>query len=273
MRQLVRSAQADGKSVGVVMTMGALHAGHLSLVEACQWRCDVCVVTIFVNPTQFLPSEDLDRYPRRMESDLEALAAMGVEYVFTPSDHEMYRSDHTTFIHPPRVAEAWEGAFRPGHFQGVCTIVLKLLQCIPGDWAFFGEKDYQQYLVIRKMAEELNLETEIVSCPIVRDGDGMALSSRNEFLTKKDRQRALAIPQSLKTAVELYQLGERRTDVLVDAMRDILGESGIDQPEYVVVVDADDLRVKPVIESPSIALVAARIGSTRLIDNGRLDPS
>ena len=268
--KVVRSAQAAGKTVGVVMTMGALHEGHLSLVRAYTRRCDVCVVTLFVNPSQFLPDEDWHNYPRHLPSDLDALSRLAVNFVFAPSNQEMYDEDHSTFVDPPSVALPWEGECRPGHFRGVCTIVLKLLNCIPADVAFFGRKDYQQYLVIKKMIQELSLPTEIRDCPTILDIDGLALSSRNQYLSAEQRQQAIALSRCLAEAGELYTKGERRTKQLTTAMRQVIEDAGIQQIDYVAVANSVNLQIEPKASSDSIALVAAHVGDTRLIDNRQL---
>ena len=268
--KVVRSVQTAGKTVGVVMTMGALHDGHLSLVKACTRQCDVCVVTVFVNPTQFLPGEDWPNYPRRLQADLDILEPLAVDFVFAPTNQEMYDGDHSTFVEPPRISQRWEGECRPGHFRGVCTIVLKLLNCIPADVAYFGRKDYQQCLVIKTMARELSLPTEIRDCPIIRDSDGIALSSRNQYLSAAQRLQALALPRCLAAARNAFVCGERRTDRLVAGMHKVIEKAGILELDYATVVRSEDLQVESHATADSIALVAARLGATRLIDNLKL---
>ena len=181
------------------MTMGALHAGHVSLVRESVRQCDWTAVTIFVNPTQFAPNEDLAKYPRDLEGDLGLLSETGADLVFTPEVADIYRPGHSTYIEPPQVGQPWEGQCRPGHFRGVTTVVLKLLHILPCDVAYFGQKDYQQYCVLRTMVQELDLPVDVRMCPIVRDPDGMAMSSRNRYLTPEQRQRGLAISESLRT--------------------------------------------------------------------------
>ena len=213
-RRLVRNVQDEGKRVGVVMTMGALHQGHLSLVDACVNRCDVCVVTIFVNPTQFGPGEDYAKYPRELEADINALGHRRVDILFTPAASEMYRAEHSTVVQPPAVANLLEGAHRPGHFAGVATIVLKLLHTVPADLAFFGQKDYQQCAVIKSMVQDLDLPVEIILCPTVRDDDGLALSSRNQYLSAQQRQRAPAISAALRQAAAEVAEGETNAETI-----------------------------------------------------------
>jgi pantoate--beta-alanine ligase len=266
-REVLSAWKAAGKRVGVVPTMGALHAGHLSLCERSTAECDRTVVTIFVNPTQFGPHEDLDKYPRTLEADVAALGRYGVDYVFAPSDEEMYPPGHSTFVQPPRVAEPLEGVCRPGHFQGVTTIVLKLLNVVPADVAYFGQKDYQQAAVIRRMVEDLDVPVEIAVCPTVREPDGLALSSRNAYLDPAQRRQALAVSRSLRAAAELIEEGERNADVIREQMRQVLREAGIERIDYVAVVEGHTLTDLQEVTGPAVALVAAFVGETRLIDN------
>lgn len=271
-RQRVRAARASGRRVGVVPTMGALHAGHLSLVAASVAECDATVVTIFVNPTQFGPSEDFTKYPRTLEADLAALAAYPVDLVFMPPADEMYRPGHTTYVEVEGLTRCWEGASRPTHFRGVTTIVCKLFHAVEPDVAYFGQKDYQQSRVVRRMTADLDLPVEIRVCPIVREPDGLALSSRNVYLTADDRRRALVLSRSLQRAAHLVDEGERDATVVLQAMQEVLGEEPAVDLDYAVVADADTLEPVQRLEGPSVALVAARVGATRLIDNCLLHP-
>jgi len=266
-REAVAAARAAGKTIGLVPTMGALHDGHLSLVQRSVAECDVTVVTIFVNPTQFGPSEDLAKYPRTLETDVAALAKYGVDWVFVPSDDEMYPPGHSTFVEPPAVADRLEGEHRPGHMRGVATIVLKLFNVIPADIAYFGQKDCQQSVVIRRMAEDLDLPIRVVVCPTVRDSHGLALSSRNAYMSPGEREQALAISRSLRVAAELIAGGERSGDVVRQRMRQVLIDARITQIDYVALVDGDSLVEVGEIAGPVVALVAAHVGKTRLIDN------
>lgn len=264
--EVIAARQRDA-SVGLVPTMGALHEGHLSLVRAAREDCDVTIVTIFVNPTQFGPQEDLAEYPRTMEDDLAALRELEVDFVYAPSTAELYPDGFSTHIEPPDVAKPFEGQHRPGHFRGVTTIVLKLFNIIPARMAFFGEKDYQQYLAIKRMVTDLNLPILIVPCPTVRDADGLALSSRNRYLSESERQQALAISQSLDCAEQAISSGANDLRAVAASMRQMLDEAGIDRVDYVEIADAETLDVVDRFERNAVALIAAHVGNTRLIDN------
>ena len=268
MRNAVRDAQRGGKTVGVVPTMGALHDGHLSLVRASTGACDETVVTIFVNPTQFGPGEDFGKYPRTLESDVAKLADLNVDCVFVPARDAIYTPHHSTYVEPPEVASPLEGECRPGHFRGVATIVLKLFNIIPADVAVFGQKDYQQLLVIRHMVADLNLPIRIRVEPTVREADGLAMSSRNTYLSAEQRKRALAISQALLQAKRMRAEGEKSASPILDAMRRILAKAGIDQIDYAAIADRETLRtVETINDDQAVALIAAHVGSTRLIDN------
>jgi pantoate--beta-alanine ligase len=270
-RSVVEDARRRGQSIGLVPTMGALHEGHLSLVRRANSACDRTIVTIFVNPTQFGPGEDFSRYPRTLDADLKLLAAEGVDDVFAPANDELYPPGHSTFVEPPAVALPLEGRFRPGHFRGVATIVLKLFNIIPADVAFFGQKDYQQSLVIRRMVADLNAPIRIEVCPTVREGDGLALSSRNRYLSAPQRQQALAVSRALFQAKELIGSGQRSAEVVAAAMRRVLQAAGIERIDYAALCDPETLADRTTLDQPTIALIAAHVGNTRLIDNLRLD--
>ncbi len=267
MRAAVEQLRAAGKTVGLVPTMGALHTGHLSLVERSMAGCDATVVTIFVNPTQFAPHEDFDRYPRTLDADLAALAELGVDLVFAPTNDEMYPPGHSTFVEPPEAARRLEGECRPGFFRGVCTVVLKLFHAVPADVAYFGHKDYQQSVVVRRMVEDLDLPIRIEVGPTVREADGLALSSRNAYLSPDQRQQALAVSRSLRAAADLVAAGERDADAIRARGRQVLGEAGIQQIDYFSLVEGESFREAERIDAPVVALVAAYVGPTRLIDN------
>lgn len=267
MRSLVREWQRAGKRVGFVPTMGALHEGHLSLVDVARQQCDAVVTSIFVNPTQFLPSEDLAKYPRTLEADLALLAARGVESVFAPSVEAMYPTGYSTFVEPPQVAVPLEGHCRPGHFRGVATVVLKLFEIVPADAAFFGQKDYQQSLVVRRMVRDLDVPIEIVVCPTVREADGLALSSRNRYLSPDERRQALAVSRALRAAREEAARGERSAAALRAIMRDTLHAAGIERIDYVAIADPETLDEVATLKRPAMALIACHVGTTRLIDN------
>lgn len=266
-RNAVREAQQAGETVGFVPTMGALHEGHLSLVDASRVDCDHTVVSIFVNPTQFGPNEDQDRYPRRLVEDCELLAARGCSLVFAPQRSEIYRPDHETYVEVGSIAEPLEGAIRPGHFRGVATIVLKLLQMVPADRAYFGRKDYQQSLVVKQMVSDFNLPVELIVRPTVRETNGLAMSSRNAYLTLAERSQATALWRSLQLAESLTRTGERDVTTIERQMRDLLTNAGISQVDYIAFLA--DGTVKPVssITGPTVVAIAARVGQARLIDN------
>jgi pantoate--beta-alanine ligase len=266
-RRYILEARRSGKRVGLIPTMGALHEGHLSLVDAARASCDFVAATIFANPTQFAPHEDLAKYPRTFADDLARLAERQVDLVFAPREQQMYPPGYSTYVLPPRVAERWEGAIRPGHFQGVATVVLKLFQIVPADVAFFGQKDFQQTCVIRRMVEDFHLPVEIRVCPTVRDPDGLALSSRNRYLLADERARAIGLYRSLQVGVARIGEGERQPSIVERRMREELERHAIHDIDYVGIADPDTLEPLPTIRLPIVLLVAARLGGTRLIDN------
>lgn len=261
------------QTIGFVPTMGALHAGHLSLVQASCARCDVTVVSIFVNPTQFGPQEDFSRYPRNLDDDLAKLAVHNVDCVFAPSVEAMYPEGFQTYVEVEDVTALWEGAHRPGHFRGVTTVVAKLFNQVMPDLAFFGHKDYQQSVVIRRMVADLAMPVQIEVCPTVREADGLALSSRNVYLSPEERQQALAISAGLKEASEMVASGESDAAVLIDAIRQRCQREPDLRLQYAAIVHPDTLQSVTKVIAPAIALVAAHVGTTRLIDNWRLDPT
>ena len=262
----VRTARCEGKRIGLVPTMGALHEGHLSLVDSARLECSYTVATIFVNPTQFGPGEDYAKYPRPLERDLALLASHCVDLVFMPTREEMYPAGHATSVSVERLTARWEGEIRPGHFRGVATIVLKLFHAAAPDIAYFGQKDYQQLAVIRRMTADLNLPIEIRMCPIVRYADGLALSSRNAYLSSEERRRGLSLSQSLRCAAELYGGSQRDAGLIVAAMKEILAAAPVEL-DYAAIVDPETLEPLEEVRPGAVALVAARVGATRLIDN------
>ena len=267
MTRLVADVHRQGKSVGIVPTMGALHAGHISLVDASTHECDFTVVTVFVNPTQFAAGEDFEKYPRNLASDLQALADYPVDCVYAPSDKEVFRPGCSTSVEPPEVARVLEGQCRPGHFRGVATIVLKLFHVIPADVAYFGHKDYQQSLVIRRMVEDLDVPVTIRVCPTIREPDGLAISSRNAYLTPDQRKQALALSRSLTLAADLAEQGQRDASEIVARVRHELAVAGIHQIDYVSLVHPETMAEVRYVDQATIVAVAAMVGSTRLIDN------
>jgi len=266
----VRAAQAAGGRVGVVPTMGALHAGHLSLVAVSCDECDFTVVTIFVNPTQFGPGEDFSKYPRTLPADLQLLSQYPVDVVFAPAADEMYAADHETYVEVGAVGIPLEGVCRPGHFRGVATVVLKLFQAVPADIAYFGRKDYQQTQVIRRMAADFDLFTEIRVLPTVREADGLAMSSRNAYLSADERRRALSLWESIQLAQSLVAAGTRDVSTLRERMIDHLESVGQARIDYVAFVADGTVNEVTTIDGPTVVLIAARIGATRLIDNEKI---
>lgn len=262
----VRQRQLAGKRVGFVPTMGCLHAGHLSLARQAAERCDDVVVSIFVNPTQFGPHEDFQRYPRQLAADIEMLKPLGVGAVFAPTTDVMYPAGHSTFVEPPKVSVRWEGERRPGHFRGVATIVLKLFHLVPAQLSVFGQKDYQQALVIQHMVRDLNVPMELLLAETTREPDGLAMSSRNRYLSSSDRQRALGLWRALQEAQRLFTAGATRAATLEQAMSSILAQH-VDRTDYVAIVDPQSLEPVEEVQAGTRLLVAAHLGTTRLIDN------
>jgi pantoate--beta-alanine ligase len=267
MRAASRAARRTGKRLGFVPTMGALHEGHLSLVRAARSSCDALAASIFVNPTQFAPNEDLAKYPRSFERDRELLEREGVELLFAPPVEEMYPAGAVTWVTVEGLSDKLDGRSRPGHFRGVATVVAKLFHIVEPDAAFFGQKDAAQVAIIRRMVRDLNLPTEIVVCPIVRESDGLAMSSRNAYLDADQRKRALALHRALTRVQRMADAGQRKTSELVAAGRaEFAGESSV-RLDYLEIVDPDTLDPVDSISSGALVAVAAFVGSTRLIDN------
>jgi len=272
MRQALRPHRQGGARIGFVPTMGALHEGHRSLIRTARSQCDLVVVSIYVNPTQFCPGEDFEKYPRRLQSDLEACAAEGVDYVFAPSDREMYGEGSLTTVHVAKLTEPLCGAFRPGHFDGVCTVVTKLFNIVQPDVAYFGQKDAQQAIVIQRMVVDLNIPVQIVVCPTVREPDGLATSSRNAYLDPQQRKQATCLYRALRAAEEAIRSGGvRDPDQLSRIMRNVVVKAGPCEIDYLQAVDAETL--EPVGPDTRKILLAGAIhlGRTRLIDNIPVD--
>lgn len=259
--------RSQGKKIGLVPTMGALHLGHLSLAIAAKNECDVTVVSDFVNPKQFAPGEDYDQYPRALDADITLLSQVGSDFIFAPSPAAMYPRGFNANVHVGGVSEILEGAFRPTHFDGVCTVVLKLFNITRAEVAYFGQKDYQQVAVVKKMASDLNLQTQIVMRPTIRERDGLAISSRNQYLSADEREQALVLSKSLSKAEELIHAGERDASVVLDEMRAIIKTAPSAQIDYLHIGDPDTLLEMERIAGNVVVLVAVRIGTTRLIDN------
>jgi pantoate--beta-alanine ligase len=271
LRQAVAATRRSGRRIGLVPTMGALHKGHLSLVEASRSECGLTVVSIYVNPTQFGPQEDLSRYPRTLDADLDLLCGQGETVVFAPADGEMYPEGFATWVDVASITRPLEGECRPGHFRGVTTVVLKLLNMAGPDVAYFGQKDYQQAAVIRRMVGDLNVPVTVQICPTVREADGLALSSRNRYLAPAARRDALVLWNSLQRADELIRRGERNTGIIQQRMREVILTAQEPVIDYIALVDPQTLQPVEQIGGPILAALAVRIGGTRLIDNQLLN--
>lgn len=258
--------RAEGLRVGFVPTMGALHAGHAALVERAGAECDRVVASVFVNPTQFGPGEDFARYPRTLEADLNLLERAGADAAFTPDAKEVYPDGFATTVRVGPLGEVLCGAVRPGHFDGVATVMARLLGLVRPDAAYFGQKDYQQWLVIRRVVRDLGVPVEIVRCATVREPDGLAMSSRNAYLSPKDRLRAQAMPEALRLGAKRFAAGERDTVPVLEAMREVLA-AGCDALDYAAACDPDTLAPTARLAEGTVLLVAARVGGARLIDN------
>ncbi len=259
--------------VGLVPTMGALHEGHLSLVDRARAECATVVASLFVNPTQFGPHEDFDRYPRDETRDFELFERRGVDLVFAPALKEMYPPGSATVVRISDLAERLEGAHRPGHFDGVATIVTKLFNVVQPDRAYFGQKDAQQLLVIRKLVRDLDMPVEVVGCPIVREPDGLALSSRNVYLSKEERAQALSLSRGLRRVREAFEAGGRDAGALRRLVEETVAAEPLAAVEYISLADAATLdEIEGTVEGPALLSMAVRFGATRLIDNATLDP-
>jgi pantoate--beta-alanine ligase len=267
MRSACRAAREDGQRLGFVPTMGALHEGHLSLVRAAKAQCDAVAVSIFVNPTQFGPMEDLSRYPRPFERDCELLEKEGVQLLFAPPVEEMYPAGAVTYVTVEGLSEKLCGKSRPSHFRGVTTVVAKLFHIIEPDAAFFGQKDAAQATIIRRMVRDLNLPVEIVVCPIVREPDGLAMSSRNAYLDAQQRKSALVLSRSLKEVQNLFDRGERKASWLIEAGKQMFAQEPAARLDYFEIVEPDTLDAISEVRGPALVAVAAFVGNTRLIDN------
>ncbi|NJL34166.1 MAG: pantoate--beta-alanine ligase [Chloroflexaceae bacterium] len=272
--EAMRQARRAFGRVGLVPTMGFLHTGHLALIRRAHAECEQVVVSVFVNPTQFAPHEDFESYPRNMDRDLALLAGEGVDLVFTPASSTMYPAGYNTFVDVYGVTDTLEGAARPGFFRGVATVVCKLFTIVQPDRAYFGQKDAQQTVVVRKMVRDLNLPLEVVVCPTVREADGLAMSSRNAYLNAAERQAAPVLYRALTAAQQQYLAGERDAGTLRDTMQQVLAHEPLAQPEYVSVADLHTLQeLAWVGDSGALLSMAVRVGPTRLIDNIMLDAS
>jgi pantoate--beta-alanine ligase len=271
MKEFARKQRDENRIVGLVPTMGALHDGHMSLIKQARYQCSSVVSSIFVNPTQFGPSEDFAKYPRTLSSDTEKLEHAGVHCLFLPEAKDIYPQNFSTYVNVEGLSERLEGRSRPGHFRGVSTVVMKLLQIVQPQFAYFGRKDAQQATIISRMAEDLNLDTEIVVCSIQRETDGLAMSSRNVYLHPSDRQAAPVLYRSLQAAQALLQNGSRDALSLQSAMHPVLKEESRAKIDYVEIVDAQTFEPLIHINRKAYILVAAKFSETRLLDNMLVD--
>lgn len=269
LKLVLSSYRSQSKKIGLVPTMGSLHEGHLSLIRKAKSNCDVVVVSIFVNPTQFAPSEDFTRYPRDIERDSRLAGSAGCDLLFTPSVEEIYPKGFSSFIDVEGLSSVLEGKFRPTHYRGVSTIVNKLFNIVQPEIAYFGQKDAQQCIVITKMIKDLNMPVHIEIIPTVREADGLAMSSRNVYLTKDERVRAAVLFQALKFAEEKIKNGERNVNRILDEMTTMIHSKNPTQIDYITAVDSESLQPKQLLEKGEtvLFLLAVRFGTTRLIDN------
>jgi len=270
MQRICENLRSAGETIGLVPTMGAFHEGHLSLMRAARESCSQVVVSLFVNPTQFGAGEDLEKYPRTFKQDSALADQIGVDFMFIPSDEAMYPQGYATYVNVERLTQVLCGAARPTHFRGVTTIVAKLFNVVRPHRAFFGQKDAQQTVVIRKMVEDLNMGIEIVELPIVREPDGLAMSSRNQYLTPEERKGAGVLHKSLKEARRLIESGERDAGRIVEAMERTIGAAPHAETDYIAAVDSSTLEPLVKLEGETLIALAVRIGSARLIDNIKL---
>ena len=268
MASLTRKLRRENKTIGLVPTMGALHTGHLSLVQEARQMCDIVIVSIFVNPTQFGKNEDFDKYPRDLTADAAMLAEYNVDYIFAPTATEIYPDGFSTYVWVEGFSETLEGEIRPGHFRGVATVVTILLNAVRPDFAFFGQKDAQQSIIIKRLTRDLGFETEIVVMPIIREESGLAMSSRNAFLSDAEKNAAAVIFRALKDAKIAVRDGERNASTIAQIVGERINSEPLANLDYVAVVDADTLEpVEKIDEREILIAVAARFGKTRLIDN------
>lgn len=270
-RNLVKIARSEERKIGLVPTMGALHTGHISLIEAAVKDCDFVIVSIFVNPTQFGPGEDFEKYPRPLQADLKVCQEAGVDVVFAPSSKQIYPTENITWVTVEKLTESLCGKSRPVHFRGVTTVCAKLFNIVAPDAAYFGQKDAQQAIVIKRMVTDLNMPLEIVICPTVREPNGLAVSSRNQYLTAKQKKDAANIYKSLQACRKLIEAGTTETRQIIDEMQKILRQIPSGQIEYVSIVDAETLESLDEISGKVLAAVAVKVGPARLIDNILVD--
>lgn len=266
-KEIVEGWKKEGKRVGFVPTMGYLHEGHKSLIDISVMENDKTVVSVFVNPTQFAPNEDFESYPRNFMADAKLCEEAGADLIFHPEPEEMYAEDFCTYVEMEDITKGLCGKTRPTHFRGVCTVVLKLFNIVRPDRAYFGQKDAQQLAVIKRMVRDLNLDVKIEGCPIVREGDGLAKSSRNTYLNKEERLAAVVISRAVKRGLKMVEEGERDSKTIIEVMRTMIESEPLAKIDYVEIVDWHTLKPMEKINGPLLAAVAVYIGKTRLIDN------
>jgi len=272
-RDLIKNAKQQGKTIGFVPTMGALHIGHISLIKTAKQQSDFVVVSIFVNPAQFGPTEDFDNYPRPIEEDLKICERNGVDLVFAPAVDEMYPAKNLTWVEVEKLTELLCGRSRPGHFRGVTTVCTKLFNIVQPDNAFFGQKDAQQAIVIKRMIADLNVPLKIVVCPTVREPDGLAVSSRNKYLNEAERRDAPLIYKSLTKAQQLIKTGQKQREKIIEEIKVTISRSNLLEIEYIEVVDAETLQKVSSLSGTVLIAIAAKLGRARLIDNIMVDAS
>ncbi len=270
MQKHILSLKSKGNKVAVVPTMGYLHKGHLSLMEKAKKYGDILVVTIFVNPTQFAPNEDLTQYPRDFRGDEKKCKETGADIIFYPTPENMYPKNYKTYVNVNDITENLCGASRPTHFRGVTTVVAKLFNITLPDYAFFGEKDFQQLVVIKRMVKDLNFPVKVIGCPIVREKDGLAMSSRNKYLSDDERKQALSINRAIKKVSELFHSGIKKSEILIKEAENIITEEPFAKIDYLKIVDIETMKDIPYIDKNALFAVAVYIGATRLIDNIKL---
>lgn len=271
MKEQVAEWKAEGLTIGLTPTMGALHEGHMSLMERARKECDRVVASVFVNPIQFGPDEDYDNYPRDLDRDAAIAESKGVDVVFHPSVEEMYPTNYNTYVEMETLTDTLCGAKRPGHFRGVCTVVNKLFNIVDPDRAFFGQKDAQQLAIIKRMVSDLNMRVKVFGCPIVREEDGLAKSSRNTYLSAEERAAALCLSKSIFKAQELIEGGERNTAVISAAVRETIEAEPMSKIDYIEVVDLGNMQPVETLGESGLVAIAVYIGTTRLIDNYLFD--
>ena len=267
MRQLSKKAKTHNKSIGLVPTMGYLHEGHLSLIHRARKDCDIVVMSIFVNPMQFAPGEDFKKYPRDFDTDRKLAKKAGVDVVFYPDTKHIYAKGFSTFVSVENMDKIWEGKTRPAHFRGVCTIVGKLFNIVDPDIAYFGQKDAQQAAIIKRMVGDLDFNVSIVVVPTVREKDGLAMSSRNKYLSSEERKAALVLYRSLREAERMIKNGEKKSDNVLEHMRDVIKKEKLAYLDYVGIVNQEDFSSVSEISKTNLIIIACSIGKTRLIDN------